>query len=144
MKHPKTMKLTMIANRTFDKSIRNTFMVFPSNVIFGSILFYRISPPFETDNFRLVIIVNLGLLLCLCLLLCCFLLLLLLSLSGASSNCTNSCTNGCPFTRVSGDGSDSRPKKRTSDDRTSGNRAITEEMSANPRLSGQVDPMSDD
>jgi hypothetical protein len=33
---------------------------------------------------------------------------------------------------------------RTSDDRTSGNRAITEEMSANPRLSGQVDPMSDD
>ena len=32
----------------------------------------------------------------------------------------------------------------TSDDRTSWNRAITEEMSANPRLSGQVDPMSDD
>jgi len=39
-----------------------------------------------------------------------------------------------------------RPQKanRTSDDSTSGNRAITEEMTANPRLSGQVDPMSDD
>ena len=33
---------------------------------------------------------------------------------------------------------------RTSDDRTSGNRAIRKEMTANPRLSDQVDPMSDD
>jgi len=33
---------------------------------------------------------------------------------------------------------------KVGDDRTSGNRAITDEMSANPRLSAQVDPMSDD
>jgi len=43
-----------------------------------------------------------------------------------------------------GVGSFDMKRKVASDDRTSGNRAITEEMSANPRLSGQVDPMSDD
>ncbi len=42
-----------------------------------------------------------------------------------------------------GVGSFDMKRKVASDDRTSGNRAITEEMRANPRLSGQVDPMSD-
>ena len=35
-------------------------------------------------------------------------------------------------------------RKVASDDLTSGNRAIAEEMSANPRLGGQVDLMLDD
>jgi hypothetical protein len=48
------------------------------------------------------------------LLICRFLLLLLSSLSGTSSNRTDSSTNGCPFTRVSGDGSDSCTKQRSS------------------------------
>ena len=90
----------------------------------NTLLFHRISFPFEANPFRLVVIVNLVLMLILRLLICRLLLLPLPSLPDTSSNRPSACSNGRSFTGVAGNCSDSRPKQSSADRSTNRTSAI--------------------